>query len=39
MKIVLEASIGNDLDENASDCFSDVTDQWFAKYVCYGKSQ
>lgn len=39
MKIVLEASVGSSLDSNWSNCFSDVTDQRYAKYVCYAQQQ
>ena len=35
---ILTASLGvTDLD--GRNCFPDVTDQWFAPYVCYGKSK
>jgi hypothetical protein len=36
MKIILEA---NDVDtsDELSDCFPDVEDDWYAKYVCEGK--
>ncbi|MBT7736077.1 hypothetical protein HN709_00120, partial [Candidatus Peregrinibacteria bacterium] len=37
MKILVEAQgVTPDADEY-SDCFTDVTDQWFAPYVCYAK--
>ena len=35
MKVAVAAS-GNSA--AGSDCFSDVTDEWFAKYVCYAKT-
>lgn len=39
MKIVLETSLWDELPDTGSDCFTDVQDQWYATYVCYGKSQ
>jgi len=38
MKIILESSIWPDLWE-LNNCFEDVKDERFAKYVCYAKSQ
>lgn len=35
MKIVLGAQQGEEI--SGSQCFPDVGDEWFAKYVCYGK--
>lgn len=38
MKIVVEA-LDTEVSENFyNNCFPDVSDQWFAPYVCYGKS-
>ncbi len=37
LKIVLEAVHPDNL--NGSNCFKDVKTEWFAKYVCYAKSQ
>ncbi len=34
MKIIVESITD---DAAGSDCFPDVTGEWFAKYVCYGK--
>lgn len=39
MKIVLEASLGDELPQDGQDCFPDVTSQWYAKYVCYAYNQ
>src|SRR3989338_3461544 len=36
LKIVVEAVTDN---PTGSDCFSDVGDDWYAKYVCYAKAQ
>jgi len=35
MKIVIGSITDN---PTGSDCFSDVTNEWFAPYVCYGKT-
>lgn len=37
MKIILEAALGSEVG-TATDCFSDVHDEWFAKYVCYARN-
>lgn len=37
LKIVLEAAV-DDIGTQ-SDCFPDVKDDWYAKYVCYAKSK
>lgn len=40
MKILLEAAGARNLDNYASNCFPDVEkSQWYAKYICYGKSK
>ncbi|HCB51253.1 TPA: hypothetical protein DEP21_01560 [Patescibacteria group bacterium] len=36
MKIILEADLSGDISEQ-TDCFPDVHDEWYAKYVCYAK--
>lgn len=36
MKIVVESITDN---AEGSECFSDVHAEWFAKYICYGKTQ
>ncbi len=36
MKIVMGASVRN---TGGTNCFSDVTDEWFAPFVCAGKDQ
>lgn len=36
LKIVVEAVADN---PTGADCFSDVGDEWYAKYVCYAKGQ
>jgi len=38
LKIFVEGIYGTP-DEDYSDCFDDVTDEWYAKYVCYAKEQ
>lgn len=35
MKIVVESITDS---PEGSECFSDVHDEWFAKYICYGKT-
>ncbi len=37
LKIILEAR--GDVREGGADCFSDVKDEWFAKYVCAAKAE
>ena len=36
MKIIIESSVDGDI-STGSNCFSDVHDEWFAKYICYAK--
>ena len=39
LKIIIEGK-GIKTDENKhKNCFSDVTEEWFAKYICYAKEQ
>ncbi|MEK7137007.1 MAG: beta-propeller domain-containing protein, partial [Patescibacteria group bacterium] len=37
LKIVLESR--DDMEFSGSDCFPDVNDEWFAKYVCTAKAE
>ena len=39
MKIITEASGAIANEEDYNNCFPDVTNQWFAVYVCYAKDQ
>ncbi len=36
LKIILESSLGNDIQES-KNCFPDIQNQRYAKYVCYAK--
>ena len=36
MKIILESSVDGDIG-SGENCFSDVHDEWFARYICYAK--
>jgi hypothetical protein len=36
MKIILESSHKNEIG-SGENCFPDVRQDWFAKYVCYAK--
>jgi len=38
MKIILESSVDIDLGE-LKNCFPDIEEEWYAKYVCYAKSK
>lgn len=38
MKIILASSFGTDI-STGSNCFPDVRDDWFAKYICYAQSR
>ena len=40
MKMIVEGVTGETPDEETyKDCFKDVADEWFAKYICYGEDQ
>lgn len=40
LKVIIEGDKNHSPDENLhKNCFPDVDDQWFAKYVCYAKEQ
>jgi len=40
IKVMIHGSLGETPDEDTyRDCFPDVTDEWFASYVCYAKEQ
>jgi hypothetical protein len=40
MKLVVSTNNSNEIDAvKYSNCFPDVKDEWFAKYVCYAKEQ
>lgn len=40
LKILIEATVDTELDTSQhQNCFPDVRDEWFAKYVCYAKEQ
>jgi mannan endo-1,4-beta-mannosidase len=36
MKIILESSVDGNIG-SGENCFSDVHDEWFARYICYAK--
>ena len=40
LKILIEATVEDKIDESKyKNCFPDVKEEWFAKYVCYGKEK
>ena len=40
LKILIEATVEDEIDESKyKNCFPDVKEEWFAKYVCYGKEE
>lgn len=38
-KIIMEAQFKEEIDASKTNCFPDVTDQWFAKYICLAKEK
>ena len=38
-KIVAEAAFGKEIDANKTNCFPDVKNEWFARYVCLLKEK
>lgn len=38
LKILVESRVGN-LPGDGEDCFTDVSEEWYAKYVCYAKDE
>lgn len=38
LKILVESRV-EDLPDDGEDCFTDVSEEWYAKYVCYAKDE
>lgn len=38
LKILVESRV-EDLPDDGEDCFTDVSEEWYAKYVCYAKTE